>query len=101
MLRVSVSYDLAFDDAGGDDYFEEDNLWALGFEISLLELFSARFGTSNNMFVVGEAVTAGLGLGWDSGQWIASFDYSVVVGDTWIDDSVTLNNYRFLVGWKY
>ena len=100
-LRVSVSYDLAYDDAGGDDYLEEDDMWAFGAEISLLELFNARFGTSNNMFVVGEAVTAGFGLGWDSGQWIASFDYSMVVGDTWFDDSVTLNNYRFLVGWRH
>lgn len=101
MLRVSISYDLAFDDAGGDDYLEEDDMWAFGAEISLLELLRARIGTSNNMFVVGEAVTAGLGLGWDSGQWIASFDYSMVVGDTWFDDSVTLNTYRLLVGWRH
>ncbi|MBU8920572.1 MAG: hypothetical protein KOO63_01815 [Bacteroidales bacterium] len=101
VLRISISYDQAFDDAGEDEYLEKDNMDAFGFEISIMELFSARFGTSDNLFLKDEAMTAGFGLGWDSGKWIVSFDYAIIGDNTAFDESVTLDNYRLLFGWRY
>jgi len=100
VFRMSVSLDLAFDDAGGDKYMEEEDMWAFGAELSLFEFLYARVGKSNNMFVKEEAATFGFGLKWDNEKYLVKADYGLVLDDSYFEDSVSMSSFRLMLGYR-
>lgn len=100
-LSLSLNLDVAFDDAGDDEYMEDRGIFAVGAELVLAELLSLRVGTSDDIFPWNGSGTFGLGLGWRGDRFLFMADYGLALTDTPLDDSSALHNFRLAVGMIY
>ena len=95
VLSFSVNYDNIHRSNAGSD----GTRWAVGWEVSLLELIQARYGVNNNTFSSDEkANTLGFGLGWDFGRLLFQVDYAHISANVGISEPLDEHVFGVLVG---